>query len=147
VAGIVFSFVDGQLFKMTIGYDRSRTQGLTKGDMIASLTTMYGPPSPLPAPGARYSAQDGIDTPAILASWREGDTIITLQQSVYRDSFGLVIASSSLEAMARKAQATAVTMDVREAPAREAAREKAEAEAAVAAAEKTRSSNKATFQP
>jgi hypothetical protein len=59
----------------------------------------------------------------------------------------LVITSIPLEALARKAQATAVIIDAREAPARDAARAREQAEAARAAAEKTRATNKAAFKP
>jgi hypothetical protein len=147
VAGVVFSFIDNQLFKMVIEYDRSRTEGLTKDDMIASLSAIYGPRSTLPASAPQRSAIDSLDAPSVLARWRQGDTSITLQQSTYSGGFGLVILSVPLEALARKAQATGVTMDAREAPLREGARAKAQAEAEKAAAEKTRTTNKATFKP
>ena len=147
VAGIVFSFVDNQLFKMVIDYDRSRTEGLTKEDMIGSLTAVYGPRSTVPVSAPARSAIDSLDTPTVLARWRQGETSITLQQSPYGGGFRLVILSVPLEALARKAQATAVTMDAREAPAREAARAKARADAEKAAAEKTRTTNKAAFKP
>jgi hypothetical protein len=96
---------------------------------------------------ARESTLESLDAPAVLATWRQGDTSIALQQSVYGGTFGLVIVSVPLEALARKAQATAVTMDNREAPQREAARAKAAADAEKAAAEKTRTTNKAAFKP
>lgn len=147
VAGIVFSFIDDQLFKMVINYDTRRTEGLTTKDMIGSLTGVYGPPSTAPISAPARSATDSLDAPMIIARWREGDTSITLQQFPYRGGFGLVILSVPLEAVARKAEATAVTIDAREAPAREAARVKAQADAGKAAAEKTRTTNKAAFTP
>lgn len=147
VAGIVFSFVDNQLFKMVIDYDRSRTEGLTKDDMIGSLIAVYGPRSTAPGSAPARSAIDSLDTPIVVARWRQGETSIALQQSPYGGGFGLVILSIPLDALARKAQATAVTQDAREAPAREAARAKAQADAEKAAAEKTRTANKAAFKP
>ena len=146
VATIVFSFIDNQLFRMAIDYDRSSTEGLTKEDMIASLSAMYGPRSTQRPVGSR-PAFDSLDTPTVIALWQQGDASLTLNQSTYGGGFGLVITSSPLEVLARKAQATAVTMDAREAPAREAARAKEQADAARAAAEKTRTTNKATFKP
>jgi hypothetical protein len=147
VAAIVFSFIDNQLFRMVIDYERSRTEGLTKEDMITSLSAMYGPRSTRPAPITPRPAFDSLDTPTVFATWRQGDVTLTLNQSTYGGGFSLVITSVSLEALARKAQATAVTMDAREAPAREAARAKEQADVARAAAEKTRTANKATFKP
>ena len=147
VAVIVFSFIDNQLFRMTIDYERGRTEGLTKEDMITSLSEMYGPRSTRQAPIAPRSSYDTLDTPIAIATWREGDATLTLNQSAYGGGFSLVITSLPLEARARKAQATAVTMDAREAPAREAARAKEQADTARAAADKTRTTNKATFKP
>jgi hypothetical protein len=143
VATIVFSFIDDQLFRMAIEYDTSRTEGLTKEDMIAALSEVYGPRSTRPAPAVARPAFDSLDTPTVLARWAQGDTMVTLQQSTYGGGFGLVITEGRLEALARKAQATSVTMDAREAP----ARAKAEAAAARAAAERTRTTNKAGFKP
>jgi hypothetical protein len=107
---------------------------------------MYGPRSPQ-RPGASRPAFDRLVTRTVLALWHQGDTTLTLNTSTYSGAFGLIITSSPLEVLARKAQATAVTMDAREAPAREAARAKEEADAARTAAEKTRTTNKATFKP
>jgi hypothetical protein len=146
VASIVFSFIDNQLFRMAIDYERSRTEGLTKEDMITSLSAMYGPRSTRPVTAPR-SAFDSLDTPIVIATWRQDDATLTLNQSPYSGSFSLVVTSIALEALARKAQATAVTTDAREAPAREAARVKEQADAARAAAEKTRTTNKDTFKP
>jgi hypothetical protein len=146
VATIVFSFIDHQLFRMAIDYDRSSTEGLTDKDMIASLSAMYGPPStqrPVPS----RPVFDSLATATVMALWRQGDATLTLTQSPYGGGFSLVITSIPLEALARKAQATAVIMDAREAPVREAARAKEQADAARAAAEKTRTTNKATFKP
>ena len=147
VAGVVFSFIDNQLFKMAVDYDRSRTEGMTKEDLIAVLSVQYGPRSTRPAPAAARPAYDSLDTPIVLARWVDADTVAALQQSEYGGGFGLVITSVPLEALAKKAQVTAATLDAREAPAREAARVKAEAAAAAASAEKTRTENKATFKP
>src|SRR5437773_6833264 len=54
VQRIVFSFYDDQLFKLVIGYDRQRTNGLTDGDMIDAISETYAAASiptlkPLPA--------------------------------------------------------------------------------------------------
>ena len=147
VAAIVFSFVDDQLFKMAIEYDKSRTEGLTNSDMIGFLSAVYGPRSTASVAKPSQSAVESLGSPTVLAEWRLGDTAITLQHSSYDRRFGLVILSVPLDARARKAEAAALTMDAREAPAREAARAQAAAEAEKAAAEKTRTANKAAFKP
>jgi hypothetical protein len=147
VAAIVFSFVDNQLFRMTIDYDDSRTEGLTNEDMVTALSATYGPPSARAGATVPRPASESLDSSSTVATWRRGEATLELRHSAYRSSFGLVITSVPLEALARKARATAEAMDAREAPAREAARTKAEADAARAAEEKTRTTNKATFTP
>ena len=124
IGEIVFSFVDDRLFKMTVVYERGRTTGLTNADMIAALTELYGAPTGPAAPPR--AAADALDTAAVIAEWRQEDTHIELRRGRYNESFSLVITSVSLDAIARKAQASALVMDVREAPAREAALAKSE---------------------
>ena len=145
IGEVVFSFVDDQLFQMSIAYAQDRTSGLTDEDMIASLTAIYGAPlSPRSRPRSRAIA---LDAPLVIAEWRQADATVALQRKPYNESFVLVITSLSLDTIARKAQASAVVMDEREAPAREAALLKKQADDAKVVAERTRSTNKKVFQP
>jgi hypothetical protein len=147
VAVMVFSFVDDQLFRMTVDYDRSRTAGLTPEDVAAALTAVYGPRSAGRPPAAADARLNNLDAPAVLAFWHQGDTAITLTRFAYSSLFTLTIASQRLEALARQSLAAAAQLDAQEAPAREAARAKARAAAEREAAEKTRTANRATFEP
>jgi len=138
---IVFSFVDDQLFKMTVSYDRSRTAGLTNADMIAAITELYG------VPAQTRTSADLVDGGVVLAEWEQADTHVTLRRSQYSESFSLVIGSVSLETSARKARATALVIDAREAPVREAALAKKRADELRQAEEQTRTTNKKIFKP
>ena len=147
IGEVVFSFVDDQLFQMSIAYAQDRTSGLTDEDMVGSLTAVYGAPSS-PSPRTRTtSSAVAFDVPVVIAEWRHADTTVVLQRKEYSESFFLVITSLPLDIIARKAQATAVAMDQREAPAREAALLKKRAADEKVAAETTRSANKKVFQP
>ena len=147
IGEVVFSFVDDQLFQMSVAYAQDRTSGLTNEDMVGSLTAVYGAPSS-PSPRTRAtSSAVALDAPVVIAEWRHADTTVVLQRKEYSESFFLVITSLPLDIIARKAQATAVAMDQREAPAREAALLKKRADEEKVAAERTRSSNKKVFQP
>jgi hypothetical protein len=147
IGEVVFSFVDDQLFKMAIEYARDRTSGLTTDDMVGSLTAVYGAPSS-PSPQRRTtSSAVALDAAVVIAEWRHADTTLVLQRKEYSESFFLVITSLPLDIIARKAQATAVAMDQREAPAREAALLKKQADDDKAAAETTRTANKKVFRP
>jgi len=147
IGEVVFSFVDDQLFQMSIAYAQDRTSGLTDQDMVGSLTAVYGAPSS-PAPRTRTtSSLLALDAPVVIAEWRHAETTVALQRREYSESFFLVITSLPLDIIARKAQATAVAMDQSEAPAREAALLKKRAADEKLAAETTRSANKKVFQP
>lgn len=147
IGEVVFSFVDDQLFQMSIAYAQDRTSGLTDQDMVGSLTAVYGAPSS-PAPRTRTtSSLLALDVPVVIAEWRHAETTVVLQRREYSESFFLVITSLPLDTIARKAQATAVAMDQSEAPAREAALLKKRAADEKLAAETTRSANKKVFQP
>src|SRR4029079_9045246 len=43
VQKIVFSFYNDQLFRLVIDYDPDRTEGMTDADMIAGVSSAYGP--------------------------------------------------------------------------------------------------------
>lgn len=142
---MVFGFVDDRLFQMTVSYERSRTAGLTNADMIAALTERYGAPM---APSLRPRAtSEPLDIAAVIAEWRQTDVHVALRRTQYNDSFSLVITSLSLDAVARKARASAVAMDIREAPEREAALAKKRADEQRHAEEQARTTNKEIFRP
>jgi len=125
-----------------IGFDR--VEGFLDGGLAAAADVVTTERLSPQTAAQRIAAPNA---PTVIATWRQGDATLTLNQSPYSGTFSLIITSIALEALARKAQATAVTMDAREAPAREAARAKEQADAARAGAEKTRTTNKDTFKP
>src|SRR5947209_2105846 len=43
VKDVLFSFYDGQLFRMVVNYDRYRTEGMTTQDMVDAISKIYGP--------------------------------------------------------------------------------------------------------
>jgi hypothetical protein len=65
VEQILFSFYNGALYKMSVTYDQSSTEGLTAGDMVSSISANYGPSTTL-APAAdpdstdRYEAKGSL---------------------------------------------------------------------------------------
>jgi hypothetical protein len=146
---IVFSFYNDRLFRLTVDYDRERTEGLTDTDMIEAISAVYGsqvkpPVSRTRSTPSAYEAESG--TP--VARWGDADDSLTLyRSSSYATSFRLIMTATPLAALARTAAARAAVLDEREAPEREAAREKQEAEDRRAAQDKARSTNKAIFRP
>jgi hypothetical protein len=147
ISEIVFSFVDGRLYKMAIAYARERTSGLTNEDMVASITAVYGAAVPASPEARPRTDPAAFDAPVLLAEWRDEDATVSLQRGRYNEAYTLVITSLSLDAVARKAEATAIVMDEREAPARDAAASKKRADEERDVEERNRSTNKPRFRP
>jgi hypothetical protein len=147
VREMVFSFYDDQLFRIAIQYERDRTVGLTTVDMVEALSTVYGTQMPVASRRPQREHTTSLDSPTPVAQWRSGNVDVLLNRSGYNDDFGLTIVSTSLELLARKAQAASVVIDRREAPARDAARKKQQDDDARAAENAARTINKAGFRP
>lgn len=146
---IVFSFFDGQLFRLVIGYDRQRTNGLTDGDVIEAISATYGvpllqsSPSPVPALGVSLITELG----ARIAQWGDVDYSVALYRSSFAHEFRVVVTSPRLDALALAATAEAIRLDERDAPQREVERREKEAADTRASQEKARLANKPTFTP
>ena len=144
VRGIIFSFCDDALYQVLVSYDRDRTDGLSNGDIIASLTTTYGTPVP------RSAHNRPLDAPpdtVLLAQWDRARSSLTLLRGVYSAEFQLILTAKALSTRARSATREAGRLDAIEAPRRELEQRKREAADATAARDKIRASNKAAFRP
>jgi hypothetical protein len=144
VRQIVFHFVDDRLYKILVEYDRGRTEGLTKADLIAALGVSYGARGPLP-PAARSSYS--LDTAVTIARWQDADATVDLKHYEYGGGFGLVVTSPTLERAALAGTRAALAIDAREAPLKEAALLKARDAQERETAAKRRSTNKDAFTP
>jgi hypothetical protein len=159
VKKILFTFYNGQLFRMVVNYEPDRTAGMTADDMIASLSTMYGlsllPARPI---GSDPLVSDEHAHPAWpatelglaatpLARWADADHSVYLFQSPFQPTFGLVVSSLRLDALARAAAVEGVRLDVVEAPQREADRVQQVADDKRLSDTKARQVNKLTFRP
>lgn len=146
---MVFSFCDDQLFRIAIEYDRSQTDGMTDADMTAALAARYGAPLtpsvPLNASTVATQATGEWSTP--IAQWSDGDEVVVLLRRAFTAGFQVVVTSTRLEGLARTAIAESIRLDLHDAPAREAARQKRDAEDRQVAQDKARAANKAAFRP
>jgi hypothetical protein len=162
VKKVVFSFHDGQLFRMVVSYDRDRTEGMTDADMVASVSEMYGL-SRLPAawltPTPAAAGANGGPTwtsssstslgfeDTILARWGDAEHSVHLFRSPYQGTFGLVIASTRLDALARAAVVEGARLDIEEAPQRELDRLQQQADDKRLNDARARQANKPAFRP
>ena len=145
VRDVTFSFIDGQLFRIVVNYDRYETAGLTAGDIIESLSGGYGTASPLPVPANALTP--GYDQEEVVGVWQDPRYRFTLTRTAYGPSYRLTGVMKQLEATAQAAIAEAGRLDDLEAPQRAAARAAVELEAERIKLEKSRAANKAKFKP
>ncbi len=59
VEQIHFSFYNGELYRISVTYDRPSTEGLTEADMVKSISAKYGPAT-IVAPEANAQAELAI---------------------------------------------------------------------------------------
>jgi hypothetical protein len=143
VEQVLFSFFNGELYKVTVRYDQSSTEGLTAEDMMNSISAKYGPPSsvvpePTSTPNLGYDAQQKT-----VASWEDLQYSFNLVRTPSTGRFGLVIYSKRANSDAELALVEAARVDKLEAPAREAERQKKQTEDR----ELARQKNQKNFRP
>jgi len=143
VEQMLFSFCDGKLYKISVTYDHSSTEGLTAGDMVKSISAEYGPATSVeseidPVMNTLYNTKQSS-----LASWQDSQYSFDLVRSSLTDRFGLVIYSKRVNAEAELGIAEAVKLEEQERPEKEANQKKAEADDL----EATRQKNQKTFHP
>src|SRR6267378_3939180 len=124
VEQILFSFYNGELYKISVTYDRTSTEGLTEEDMMKSISAKYGPASYI-ALEIDYTKNDRYDaTQKPVASWEDAQYSFNLVRSAFSDHLGLVIYSKRVNAEAEVAIAEAVKLEEQEGPQKEAERQK-----------------------
>ena len=146
VQNVLFSFYDGELFRITVDYDRYQTEGLTVDDFVDAISATYGPAAKPTAPANVAPASYG-DQEEIVAQWQDSQYRFDLIRLSYGPTFRLVGVMKRLEAPAQAATLQAKRLDDQEAPQRDAARRASEEEAAKTKLEKARLVNKPKFRP
>ena len=144
VRTITFMFCDDALYQVLVSYDRNRTDGLSNGDIIGSLTAVYG----APVPGtARNRPLDAPADAVVLAQWDRAGSSLTLLRGMYSAEFQLMLTAKASGTRARGAIRESARLDTADAPRREREQRKQEAADAAAALDKVRATNKAAFRP
>src|SRR5207245_11804562 len=91
VEQILFSFYNGELYKISVTYDRSSTEGLTEEDMVKSISAKYGPPTYV-ALAIDYAPNDrhGV-THTPVAAWEDAQYFFNHVRSFFTDPCRLAI--------------------------------------------------------
>jgi hypothetical protein len=148
VKEVLFSFYNGELFRIVVHYDPYWTQGLTNDDMVEAISATYGTATRPAAKMISFSSSQGYnDSEKVMARWEDSQHSFNLFRSTYQPTFGMVVFSKRLDALARLAIVETIRFDEQEAPQREIERERKEDQADRAAQEKARPANKVKFRP
>jgi hypothetical protein len=147
IKAVLFSFYDGQLFRMVVNYDRSKTEGLTTEDVVEAISGRYGTATRPAAEITFTSSQVYDDSEVVIARWEDSQYSFNLFRSSYQPTFGMIAFSKKLDALARAAVIEAILLDEQEAPQREIARQEEQAAKDRAGQAKARLTNKPNFRP
>jgi hypothetical protein len=138
VEQILFSFYNGELYKISVTYDQTSTEGLTEEDMVKSISAKYGPATYV-ALAIDFPTNDRYDVKqTAVASWEDAQYSFNLVRSSFTNHLGLIIYSKRVNAEAELAIAEAVKLDEQEGPQREADRQRKQTDDLEVARQKNR---------
>src|SRR4029077_1132658 len=143
VSQILFSFYDGELYRMVVTYDQEATKGLTDDDMVQAVSDRYGaatrfyPEINVPI-HAVYAATD-----TFIARWEDSRNAVNLFRSSNQSSYMLAVFSKRLDAQAKASIFESEKLEKQEALQVEIGRPKKEADEL----EVARQTNQKTFRP
>ena len=82
VSEVLFSFYDGELFQITVNYDRYATEGLTTADIVEAISATYGMAAKTTDLGTVAQGPYG-DQEEVLAQWQDPQCRYDLFSSTY----------------------------------------------------------------
>jgi hypothetical protein len=155
VKDILFSFYNGELFRMVVIYDPDRIAGMTVEDIVEAVSAKYGaatrPVAEITLSSTQfYTGGEKLisdRSEKVIARWEDSQYSFNLIQPVYKSTYGMVMYSKRVDALARAAIVEAIRLDEQEAPQRETERQKKKDDENRAQQEKDRRANKAPFRP
>jgi len=148
VKEVLFSFYNGELFRMVVNYDQQKTEGLTDEDMIEAISAKYGTATRPDAKIILFSSlQVYNDSEKVIARWEDPRYSFNLFRSSYQPAFGMLVFSKQVDEQAQAAIVKAIRLDEQEAPQREIEQQKKEEEQSRLEQDKARLVNKAAFRP
>jgi hypothetical protein len=138
VEQILFSFYNGELYKISVTYDQTSTEGLTAQDMVKSISATYGPATSVvvETDSAKNERYDVTQRP--VASWEDAQYSFNLSRSSFSDHLGLIIYSKRVNAEANLAIAEAVRIEEQAGPQKEVERLKKQTDDLEVARQKNR---------
>jgi len=146
VSQILFSFYNGELYRIVVTFDRDATKGLTDDDMVEAVSVRCGTATRL-YPEINLPTYDlYASTETVIAHWEDSQNSVNLFRSSNQSPFLLAVFSKRLDAQAKAASIESEKLErleKQEAPQVEIARLKKEADEL----EVARQINQKTFRP
>jgi hypothetical protein len=143
VEQILFSFYNGELYKISVTYDQNSTEGLTVEDMVKSISEKYGAPTTIFLDVAANTNSHYDTREKSVATWEDSQRSLNLVRSSFSNRFGLVIYTKKVNTDVQLAVVEAARVEKLEAPAREAERQKKQ----IDDRELARQKNQKSFRP
>lgn len=141
----VLSFLNGQLYRIVVIYDRYQVEGMTPDDMIEGISRTYGTAA-RPKAEIPYVSIYG-KTASVIARWEDSSYAYDLVRTGDKASYAMILYSKGLDAAAQAAIAEAVRLDALTAPQRAKDAEQKQLDDDRIALEKARTTNKPNFKP
>ena len=129
VEKVLFSFYNGELYRMLVTYDNSAIKGLTNEDMIRVISAKYGAAT-RPVADVNFPTNPSYRaTEKVVARWEDSQFSYNLFRSSASDTYAMVMFDKRLDAQAGVSIAESVQLEKQEAPQKEAARVQKESDA------------------
>jgi hypothetical protein len=152
---ILFSFYNNELFRIVVSYDPERIEGMTAEDIVQSVSEKYGtaarPDTEITLDTTYFQGDGGKSVSEqiekIIARWEDAEYSYNLIRPSYQSTFGMVMYSKRLDALARAAILESIRLDTQEAPQRATDLRMKKDEENRVKQEKARQVNKAPFRP
>jgi len=126
---ILFSFCNGELYRMLVFYESSAIKGLTDEDMIRAVSAKYGTATK-PVADVNFPTNPSYRaTEKVVARWEDSQYSFNLFRSSASNTFAIVMFDKRMDAQAGVSIAESVQLEQQEAPLKEAARVKKENDA------------------
>ena len=130
VRQILFSFYNGELYRILVTYDRYVTEGIPAEDMVRTMSAKYGTVT-RPTAEINFPTNETGEygpTEKVIVRWEDSQYSFNLFRSPLSNTFGLVMFSKRLEAEAEAAIAKSLKLEGQEDPQKVVARVKKEAD-------------------
>jgi len=145
VKGALLYFLNGELYRIVVDYDRYKIEGMTADDMIKAISLTYGTATRPEAVIPYHS--NYAESATVVARWEGADYSYDLVRTGDQSSFAMILYSKRLDTAAEASTVKAFKIETDEAPQREIDRQKKRDDEDRIALEKARSVNTPNFRP